>query len=104
MVKVRDGRIAEVESKIADLPNDTLEFPDGVLLAGLIDFQATPAIRAARERGILFDLGHGSASFSCEVAEVAIGDRFLPTQSRSICIRVIWNRDIATICRWTCRD
>lgn len=37
-----------------------------------------PAIRAARERGILFDVGHGTASFDFGVAETAIADGFLP--------------------------
>ena len=33
---------------------------------------------AARERGILFDVGHGMASFDFGVAEAAIADGFLP--------------------------
>lgn len=37
-----------------------------------------PAIRAARERGILFDVGHGTASFDFAVAEQAIADGFVP--------------------------
>lgn len=37
-----------------------------------------PCIRDARERGILFDVGHGMASFSFDVAAAAIGDGFLP--------------------------
>ena len=37
-----------------------------------------PAVREARERGVLFDVGHGTASFSFDVAEAAIGDGFLP--------------------------
>jgi dihydroorotase len=37
-----------------------------------------PAIRAARERGILFDVGHGMASFDFEVAAAAIADGFPP--------------------------
>jgi dihydroorotase len=37
-----------------------------------------PAIRAARERGILFDVGHGMKSFDFKVAEAAIGDGFEP--------------------------
>ena len=32
----------------------------------------------ARERGVLFDIGHGMASFSYTVAERAIGEGFLP--------------------------
>lgn len=37
-----------------------------------------PAIREARERGILFDVGHGTNSFSFEVAERAIAEGFIP--------------------------
>jgi dihydroorotase len=37
-----------------------------------------PAVRAARERGVLFDVGHGTASFCFDVAEAAIGDDFPP--------------------------
>jgi len=37
-----------------------------------------PAIRDARERGILFDLGHGKGSFDFEVAEAALADGFPP--------------------------
>jgi dihydroorotase len=36
------------------------------------------AIRDARQRGILFDLGHGTASFDFEVAEQAIDNGFPP--------------------------
>ena len=32
----------------------------------------------ARERGVLFDVGHGMASFDFSVAETAIGEGFLP--------------------------
>jgi dihydroorotase len=37
-----------------------------------------PAVREARERGVLFDVGHGTASFSFDVAEAAIGEGFPP--------------------------
>lgn len=35
-------------------------------------------VRAARERGVLFDVGHGSASFDPKTAAAAIGEGFLP--------------------------
>lgn len=35
-------------------------------------------VQEARRRGVLFDVGHGTASFSFEVAEAAIHDGFLP--------------------------
>lgn len=37
-----------------------------------------PAVRRARERGVLFDVGHGMQSFSFAVAEAAIRDGFPP--------------------------
>jgi dihydroorotase len=37
-----------------------------------------PAIRAARDRGILFDVGHGTASFDFATAEAALADGFPP--------------------------
>lgn len=37
-----------------------------------------PAVREARERGVLFDVGHGMTSFSFPKAEAAIADGFTP--------------------------
>ncbi|MEY4680031.1 MAG: hypothetical protein RLZZ276_1680 [Pseudomonadota bacterium] len=37
-----------------------------------------PAARAARARGVLFDVGHGTAAYDAEVARIAIADGFLP--------------------------
>lgn len=37
-----------------------------------------PSVIEARGRGVLFDIGHGMASFSFEVAQAAIHDGFLP--------------------------
>jgi dihydroorotase len=37
-----------------------------------------PAVREARARGILFDVGHGRNSFDFEVAEAALRDGFAP--------------------------
>lgn len=37
-----------------------------------------PCVLEARERGVRFDIGHGMASFSFEVAEAAIAGGFLP--------------------------
>jgi dihydroorotase len=37
-----------------------------------------PCVLEARQRGVLFDIGHGTASFSLNVAEAAISDGFLP--------------------------
>ena len=44
----------------------------------VVDGRVHPAIRAARQQGILFDVGHGAASFDFEVATAAIADGFLP--------------------------
>ena len=37
-----------------------------------------PALRAARERGVLFDIGHGMGAFGFESAEAALADGFAP--------------------------
>jgi dihydroorotase len=37
------------------------------------------AVRAARERGVIFDVGHGYGSFQWEVVEAAVEDGFPPT-------------------------
>lgn len=38
-----------------------------------------PAVRAAAERGVVFDVGHGFGSFQWEVAEAAVRQGFEPT-------------------------
>jgi dihydroorotase len=42
------------------------------------DGRVHSAVRDARERGVLFDVGHGMGSFSFAVAEAAIADGFPP--------------------------
>ena len=42
------------------------------------DQRVLPCVLDARERGVLFDVGHGCGSFDFEVAETAIGCGFLP--------------------------
>jgi dihydroorotase len=37
-----------------------------------------PSVIAARERGVLFDIGHGAGSFNFEVARKALDQGFLP--------------------------
>ncbi|MBM81529.1 MAG: hypothetical protein CMJ78_13190 [Planctomycetaceae bacterium] len=37
-----------------------------------------PAVWDARKRGVLFDIGHGTASYDPEVARIAINDEFAP--------------------------
>lgn len=37
-----------------------------------------PAVRRAREEGILFDVGHGAGSFSWDVCETALAQGFMP--------------------------
>lgn len=46
----------------------------------ILDKEGTvkPAVREARERGILFDLGHGAGSFTFHVARRAMEQDFLP--------------------------
>jgi dihydroorotase len=42
------------------------------------DGRVSRHIRRAAERGVLFDVGHGSGSFSFAAAEAALRDNFLP--------------------------
>ena len=42
------------------------------------DDRVWPAVREAAERGVIFDVGHGSGSFEWEVAEAAIEQGFPP--------------------------
>lgn len=50
-----------------------------------------PALRQARERGVLFDIGHGMGAFSFESAEAAILEGFKPdiisSDVHSMCVR-----------------
>jgi dihydroorotase len=48
--------------------------PEGLLTGGRVRDE----VWAARERGVLFDVGHGMASFSFKVAEEAVAEGFLP--------------------------
>jgi dihydroorotase len=50
------------------------------LSEGILDQQGRikPAVRAAAERGVRFDVGHGRGSFSWRVAEQALAEGFLP--------------------------
>ncbi len=48
--------------------------PHGIVANGRVH----PAVRSARQRGILFDIGHGKGSFDFPVAEAAIRDGFPP--------------------------
>lgn len=68
---------------------DTLEFmKEGDIVThaftpyhgGVVDhrFNIKPAVREARERGVLFDMAHGSGSFSFKVAEAALDQGFPP--------------------------
>jgi dihydroorotase len=43
------------------------------------DGKVRPSVRAARERGVTFDVGHGEGSFSWQVAETALAQDFPPT-------------------------
>src|SRR5690606_32339443 len=47
---------------------------------GIVDhkLRLKECVVRARERGVLFDVGHGSTSFSFEVAEAAMEQGFLP--------------------------
>jgi dihydroorotase len=52
---------------------------------GILDEDGTirPAVRAARDRGVVFDVGHGAGSFNWRVCEQALAQEFTPTMISS---------------------
>jgi dihydroorotase len=48
---------------------------------GILDSERKirPSVRAARDRGVLFDVGHGQGSFQWDVCEEAMAQEFWPT-------------------------
>jgi dihydroorotase len=50
--------------------------PENVLVDGTN--RVRDSVRAARERGVIFDIGHGMASFDFRIAEAALADGFPP--------------------------
>ena len=48
---------------------------------GIVDLEARKVrqcVLEARERGVIFDVGHGQGSFSWDIAEICAGDGFYP--------------------------
>jgi dihydroorotase len=43
------------------------------------DGKIRPAVRAARDRGVIFDVGHGEGSFEWSICETALAQDFPPT-------------------------
>ena len=43
------------------------------------DGKIRPSVRAARDRGVIFDVGHGEGSFEWDVCETALAQGFPPT-------------------------
>ena len=68
--------------------------------SGLVDESGAllDACIKARQRGILFDVGHGSGSFAERVARVASSVGFCRTRSPRTCTPAASTRR-----RWTCR-
>ena len=59
--------------------SDVVTYCFNPLAEGLVqDGRVRACVREARSRGVLFDIGHGMASFSFPVAEAAIGEGFWP--------------------------
>lgn len=77
---MRDEREWPFEQQLTQLrPGDVVTYcfrarPHCIVQHGTVH----PAIRAARERGVLFDVGHGGASFAFKVAGTACADDFFP--------------------------
>jgi dihydroorotase len=69
-----------LEEQLARLrPGDVVTYCFSDCPEGLLDGdRVRDAVWVARERGVLFDVGHGMGSFSFRVAERAIAQGFLP--------------------------
>jgi dihydroorotase len=69
-----------LEEQLARLrPGDVVTYCFSDCPEGLVDeVRVRDEVWAARERGVLFDVGHGMGSFSFRVAERAIAQGFLP--------------------------
>ncbi len=61
--------------------NDILTHTYHGLETGILDERGKirPSVRAAAERGVIFDVGHGQGSFSWGVCETALAQEFPPT-------------------------
>jgi len=87
MAHIGGVETTELMSQILDLlrPGDILThvYSGAPNLSGAFtnivqDGKVIPAALAARERGVIFDVGHGAGSFDYTVAEAAIAQGFLP--------------------------
>jgi dihydroorotase len=61
-------------------PGDVITHVFNTHTLGILDEtgKVRPSVLAARERGVLFDIGHGAGSFNFEIARKALGQGFLP--------------------------
>jgi dihydroorotase len=61
-------------------PGDVLTHCYNTHTLGILDAngKVKPSVLAARERGVLFDIGHGAGSFNFEIARKALAQGFLP--------------------------
>jgi len=77
-VSVRPPDIEEILALLR--PGDIITHTYTPLDQGILDPQGRirPAVREARERGVLFDLGHGAGSFTFDVARKALDQGFPP--------------------------
>jgi dihydroorotase len=61
-------------------PGDVITHCFNTHTLGILDAsgKVKASVLAARERGVLFDIGHGAGSFNFEIARKALGQGFLP--------------------------
>jgi dihydroorotase len=87
MVHIGGVETSELMTQILDLlrPGDIIthvftrqQNSSGAFTNVVQQGRVIPAAIAARQRGVLFDVGHGGQSFDYEVAEAAIAQGFLP--------------------------
>jgi dihydroorotase len=65
-----------------------------------------PAVRAARERGVLFDIGHGMGSFSFKTARAMLANGFMPdtisSDVHALCINGPAFDQVTTMSKFLC--
>ncbi|MEM1385881.1 MAG: amidohydrolase/deacetylase family metallohydrolase [Pseudomonadota bacterium] len=77
-------------------------FPNAPVIGG----QIRPEVRAARERGVIFDIGHGMGSFSFAVARAMLAGGFAPdtisSDVHSLCIDGPAYDQLVTMSKFLC--
>ncbi len=84
-IMVHIGRVSRMHVPLSEIlgimrPGDIITHTYHGFVGGIVDenYQLRPEVQQARERGILFDVGHGGGSFTFATAKAAIDQGFIP--------------------------